>query len=272
MNYRSMRNSTQDLWTWELPSDIETVVGIPRSGLLAANILALHTNVGLKTVERLLQGELIQGGQRSPDHRGDFLHQPRKVLVIDDSLLTGSQMTRVRKRLMPLARFHSTPYAAVYIQQPGNEQLVDCFYEVLPTSSVFAWNVTHHIILTRSCVDIDGVLCRDASENEDDDGPAYTDFITNVQPKCVPTARIRYLVTCRLEKCRRLTEEWLSRHGIMYDRLVMMDFSTTAARTASGAHANYKPSVYKMTDALLFIESSLDQAYEIGRLSGARGG
>jgi len=126
----------------------------------------------------------------------------------------------------------------------------------------------HHMLLAQSCVDIDGVLCRDPSEAENDDGPEYARFLADVQPRFVPSVRIRYLVTCRLEKYRSLTEEWLSRHGIGYDRLVMMDLPTKAARVASGSHATFKASVYRRTDTQLFIESSREQADDIARLSG----
>lgn len=267
MNFRSFQDLTHDLLVWELPSNIEVIVGIPRSGLLAANILVLNRNLCLTTVEGFLRGELIEGGQRVPDVPNDFLCHPRNVLVIDDSLLTGSQMAQVRRRIMPLESYHSIRYAAVYIQ-PGNEHLVDFFCEVLPAPRIFAWNVMNHSILKNSCVDIDGVLCFDPFETENDDGPKYTNFITNVKPKFMPKQRIKFLVTCRLEKYRRLTEEWLLRNGIIYDKLVMMDFPTKAARIASGSHATFKASVYKKTDTKLFIESSLDQAYEIARLSG----
>lgn len=86
MNYRSFRDLTHDLLTWELPPDIDVVVGIPRSGLLAANILALNRQLHLATVEGVLRGEFIQGGQRLPHGSSDFFRQPRQVLVVDDKL------------------------------------------------------------------------------------------------------------------------------------------------------------------------------------------
>lgn len=64
MNYRSSRDLTYDLLRWELPSDLEVIAGIPRSGLLAITFLALHRNVRLSSVEGLLRGELIHGGPR----------------------------------------------------------------------------------------------------------------------------------------------------------------------------------------------------------------
>jgi orotate phosphoribosyltransferase len=268
MNYRSIRDLTHDLLRWDLPSDLEVIVGIPRSGLLAATILALHRNVRLTTVEGLLRGELIHGGPRSPEDPGDFLRQPRKVLVLDDSLLTGTQMAAVRKRLMPLEHRHARLYAAVYVH-PGNEHLVDLFYESIPTPCVFAWNVMHHCLLAQACVDIDGVLCRDPSVSEDDDGTEYVKYITNVQPRCVPTYRIKYLVTSRHERYRRPTEEWLSGHGIAYDHLIMRASPATGAeRNGASAPAKFKASVYRATDTQLFIEGSPGQANDIARLSG----
>jgi orotate phosphoribosyltransferase len=267
MNFRNIRDLSQDIMNWELPADFDVIVGIPRSGLLAANILSLYRNLPLATVEGFLRGELIKGGYRASDVGGDFLRDHRNILVVDDSLMTGNQIAGVRKSIAPLEGYHLIRYAAVYIQ-PGNERLVDFFCEVLPAPRVFAWIVMHHSILEDSCVDIDGVLCRDPSEVENDDGARYTKFLASVTPRFCPKQRIKCLVTCRLEKYRRLTEEWLAKYGIIYDRLAMMDFPSKDARVRSGSHAAFKASIFRKMSAELFIESSYEQAVEIARLSG----
>jgi hypothetical protein len=47
MNFRSISDLSADLFRWsdELPRDLTLIVGIPRSGILAASILALHRNL-----------------------------------------------------------------------------------------------------------------------------------------------------------------------------------------------------------------------------------
>jgi orotate phosphoribosyltransferase len=126
----------------------------------------------------------------------------------------------------------------------------------------------HCWILEHSCVDIDGVLCRDPTEEENDDGPMYEDFLVNAEPLLIPSAPVGWLVTCRLEKYRDLTEQWLANHGVIYRELIMMDLPSKAARIAAGSHARFKAEVYANTNAKLFIESSAWQAYEIANRTG----
>jgi uncharacterized HAD superfamily protein len=126
----------------------------------------------------------------------------------------------------------------------------------------------HHSFLETSCVDIDGVLCLDPTEAENDDGPAYEKFLLNAVPLHKPTRRIGSLVTSRLEKYRGLTEEWLGRHSIAYDKLFMLDLPSQAERRRLGVHGSFKAGVYRDSDALLFIESERNQAEVIAKMSG----
>jgi uncharacterized HAD superfamily protein len=74
-------------------------------------------------------------------------------------------------------------------------------------------------------------------------------------------------VTCRLEKYRALTEQWLQKHGVQYGQLFMMNLPSKEARVASGSRASFKAQVYRTTQALLFVESSVGQARDIARLA-----
>ncbi|MBE0598701.1 MAG: orotate phosphoribosyltransferase [Desulfuromonadales bacterium] len=269
MNYRSVTNLNSQLlqWTRRLPRDLELIVGIPRSGLLAANLLALHLNLPLTDLDGFVAGRVMMVGARGPDLGSRYLEQPRKVLVLDDSLLDGTQMVRARKALENQRSFHQLLFAAVYLQ-PGKESLVDYFCEGLPRPRVFEWHLMHHPNLRHWCVDIDGVLCDDPTEAENDDAENYRRFLQSAEPRVVPSKEIGWLVTCRLEKYRRETEEWLRRHGIRYRQLKMMDLPDMMTRRAVANYAGYKAGIYLESGAQLFIESSLQQAREISRGSG----
>jgi orotate phosphoribosyltransferase len=117
-------------------------------------------------------------------------------------------------------------------------------------------------------MDIDGVLCRDPTPRENDDGPEYRQFLTSTERRYLPTVPVRWLVTARLEKYRALTEEWLSANGVEYGDLIMMDYPDMAARRAANAYASFKAEAYARTGALLFVESSPNVAVEVARLSG----
>jgi len=176
-------------------------------------------------------------------------------------------MKQVKSRLKSAGLLHQIYYSAVYIT-PQCFKHVDFWYEIVDLPRVFEWNVMHHSILANSCVDIDGVLCRDPTNEENDDGENYIRFLKKVRPLIIPTKSIGWLVTCRLEKYRKFTEEWLEKYNIRYKNLVMMNLPNKEARIASGSHANYKARIYKKFNANLFIESSLNQAREIVRLTG----
>jgi len=269
MNYRSIANLNSDIkhWISELPYDLDIIVGIPRSGLLVANLLALYLNLPMTDVEGLCENRILSAGPRLGNNKIPDLSKSKKVLVVDDSVCSGAQMRKIKSKLKNLEHLHRIYYGAVYVTPQGCDY-VDFWYEIVDTPRVFEWNVMHHDILTNSCVDIDGVLCRDPTPQENDDGDNYRKFLATVKPLIIPTKTIGWLVTCRLEKYRELTEEWLKKYGITYKHLIMMNLPDKETRLALGNHAKFKAEVYRSTKAQLFIESSKEQAYEIARLTG----
>jgi len=264
MNYKTVQDLNADTHRLakNLPQDIDLVVGIPRSGLLAANLLCLHLDVPMTDIDGLCEGRMHDTGSRF--EHPDSLNEFESVLVIDDSVLTGGQMTKTRDRLAKHDFTFEITFAGVYIT-PRGHQYVDYWSEVVHPPRVFEWNILHHTKLTDFCVDIDGILCRDPTPEENDDGANYREFLTTVEPNIVPEHRIGWLVTSRLEKYRPETEQWLADHGIKYDKLVMMDVPDMETRRKQGNYGEYKTNVYKSTDADLFIESDPRQAAEICR-------
>lgn len=266
MNYRSISTLNRQIIGWlpDLPRDIDLIVGVPRSGLLVGNILALHLNLPLTDVEGLIAGRAFSPGRRG--QAVDF-KRPLNVLVVDDSVRSGDEMNRVRRRIAEARLPHAVRYAAPYVLA-GSESAVDFYVEAVGVPRVFEWNVMHHTVLLSSCVDIDGVLCADPLEHENDDGERYVEFLNCAKPLIIPSVPIGWLVTSRLEKYRDHTERWLKANGVQYRELVMLDLSTRAERVAAGAHGTYKANVYRETGADLFIESSMPLAVEIAELSG----
>jgi orotate phosphoribosyltransferase len=272
MEYRSVADLDDALVSWlpALPRDIDVVVGIPRSGLLVANLLALHLNLPLTDVAGLIGGRLIQAGARWQGAPLDsLLAEPRTVLVVDDSVCSGATIRRTREAIAAAQLPHRIVYAAVYMAPDAvHEGHVDSYRELVSMPRVFEWNLMHCAALANACVDIDGVLCRDPLPAENDDGRRYERFLCEVEPLVLPTREVGWLVTSRLEKYRRHTEEWLARHGVRYRELRMMDYPTAAARRAAGAYASFKAEIYRSTGASLFIESSCVLAPQIAALSG----
>jgi orotate phosphoribosyltransferase len=269
MNYKSVASLNHDLkhWLGRLPRDVELVVGVPRSGLLVANLIGLHANLPVTDVEGLIAGRVFGAGQRYGDRDlSTFLRSPRNVFVVDDSLASGQSLAQARRTIDAASLPHRVRYGAAYVE-PGTERMVDYYCELVASPRVFEWNIMHHAFLGNCCLDIDGVLCVDPTSDENDDGPRYCEFLRSAKPLMVPTVPLGWLVTCRLEKYRAQTEAWLAQHQIEYGKLVMLDLPDRAARVRANAHAAYKAAVYKETGADLFIESDPRQAREIAALS-----
>jgi uncharacterized HAD superfamily protein len=270
MNFRSVQDLNEAIVRGlsKVPRDVDLVVGIPRSGLLAASLLALHRNVPLTDLDGFLEGRVIPSGPRL-DRRGDGTGRARMkhALVLDDSVLGGATMQSARARIRQAGPECRVSFGAVYVSPPGRDD-VDLYFEEIVGPRVFEWNLMHGGMIGHSCVDVDGVLCADPTDRQNDDGPRYRDFVANAEPLLLPTAPVGWLVTCRLEKYRDLTVQWLGRHGVRYGALYMMDYPTKAARLAAGTHASFKAAMYKATGALLFIESSLRQAVGIASAAG----
>jgi uncharacterized HAD superfamily protein/adenine/guanine phosphoribosyltransferase-like PRPP-binding protein len=268
MQYRTLSDlkSTILRGTTKLPSDVDLIVGIPRSGLLAANLLALHLNLPLTDVAGLLEGRVLGSGKRGRFGRDLLPVDARRILVLDDSLHTGAAMSAVRAVIANSVLADRVVYAAVFVA-PGAEPAVDIAFETCSLPRFFEWNFMHHSALRKACVDIDGVLCRDPLADENDDGPRYREFLSTVPPLHVPTMLIGTIVTCRLEKYRAETSEWLARFGVAYRELVMLDLPSKEERIRLGSHARFKAEVYRARSSQIFIESSVKQALAIADLA-----
>ena len=270
MNYRSISDMNDAIVSnlHRLPRDIDLVVGVPRSGVLAATLVSLAANIPMTDLDSFLEGRIYTSGitkRRAALDRK--VCEMRKVLVIDDSIAGGNAMRDARARIEAAGIEGDFSYAAVFGLEAEHPE-TDIVFEVVLHPRMFQWNFMHHKFLGQCCVDIDGVLCLDPTEAENDDGPAYEKFLAEARPLHAPTHRIGWLVTSRLEKYRALTEAWLARNGIQYDQLIMLDLPSKAERQRLGAHGSFKADFYRKSDAILFIESEHAQALRITELSG----
>ena len=252
---------------WKLPADVDLIAGIPRSGLLAANMLALHLNLPLTALDELLAGRVLASGKRLNADRASLIGTARKIAVVDDSIFSGNEIRRARGLIEASGLADKVIFVVVYATEETVRD-VDVHFEICPMPRVFAWNLMHRSELANACVDIDGVLCADPTDQENDDGLCYQQFLANARPLFRPTREIGALVTCRLERYRPDTERWLKQHGIQYRELIMWDLPDKKARIASGGHGQFKASVYRSRPASdWFVESSAVQAQEIANLA-----
>ena len=246
-----------------IPRDFDLIVGIPRSGMLPANLLALYLNKPYTDIHSFLNGHIYKAGARSQFFD---LKEFKKILVVDDSIASGSAMMVCKESLKHLDSQFSISYCAVYVI-PGKEKMVDYYFEVVPLPRYFQWNIFNHSTLEKACFDIDGVLCVDPAPEQNDDGEKYTEFVLNAPPLFIPGSKIGTIVTSRLEKYRKETETWLTANKVKYNELVMLDLPDMEARQKANSHAEHKAKAYMSKPYVLFIESSKEQAMEINRIS-----
>lgn len=266
--YRSIADMSNILVKnlYKFPHDVDLIVGIPRSGMMPANLLALYLNKPFTDIDSFMEGRVYSSGVR-----GDFITDDRskKVIIMDDSFDKGGALAKVKSRLEQLKNKNSykISYGVVYTTKLGIQQL-DYWCEVIDNSCrIFQWNLFHHkSIIGSSCFDIDGVLCPDPPI--DDDGLKYLDYIQNAPLLYAPSTEIDTLVSCRLEKYRKVTEDWLHFHNIKYRNLVMLNLKNKEERIKWGKHGEYKAKVYRDSSNILFVESSLAEAKVIRKLSG----
>jgi len=242
--------------------NIGLVVGIPRSGMLPANLIALYLNVPYTDIDSFIENRIYGAGDRQKYIKA----KSNNVLVIDDSISAGIALKKAKDKLKNVKNYNLI-YGAVYARS-NSKHLVNFYCEVVDGDRIWEWNLFHNqLILGRSCLDIDGVLCRDPRPEENDDGEKYHKFLISAEPKFIPTVKIKTLITCRLEKYRPETLFWLNQHNIQYENLIMLNLPNAEERRKWNKYGEYKGNEYKKSDYIFFIESSLNEAKKIKEIS-----
>jgi uncharacterized HAD superfamily protein/hypoxanthine phosphoribosyltransferase len=245
------------------PHDIDLIVGIPRSGMLPANLLALYLNKPYTDIDSFLDGRIYASGGRGKYFTKKTI---QKVLIVDDLIASGRALNEAKKKLKTVSYQYIIQYCAIYAQV-NVVNLVDYYCEKINYGIiVFQWNIfLYPNIIDKACFDIDGVLC--VNPPCDDDGLKYLNYITNAIPLYLPMGEINTLVTCRLEKYKNVTEMWLRKWNIKYKHLIMLDLKTKDDRDRWGEWGKWKGKIYKKSECILFIESSLNEALDIKNIS-----
>lgn len=265
MNYKTYADLSVDISEeiYKVPADTELIVGIPRSGMVPAYMIAAHLNLPVVSMNEFVNGHKGEVGTRKI--RVD-LDQIKNVLVVDDSVNTGNAMKLAKESLSKEMGQYAIKYCAVY---SATEEIsnVDFYFKFVARPRAFQWNYKNHILNTEACYDIDGVLCHDPTDEQNDDGPKYKDFLLNAPPLFITTKHISSCVTSRLEKYRPETEAWLKKQGIKYNELIMIDLPTAEERRRLRIHGKFKGETFANRKEKYFIESNWKQAKEIFRIA-----
>ena len=257
----------------KVPHDIDFVVGVPRSGVLAGSMIAEFLNLPLIDVDSLCSGASPTGGRRLSFHSKSD-REIQKALVVDDTIFYGGSMKETRKKLAPLSGKFDFVFMAVYLEGPCSdvdiwlEDLRGCIGPDCPFV-LYEWNIFHHTgrIMSKCIYDIDGVLCVDPPDERT--GQPYIDYIKSARPLFTPSSQIGEIVSYRLKKYEDVTREWLHENGIKFGSLTMFPAESWKERADSHiSPADFKADIYSQRNAILFVESDGYQALEIHRLTG----
>lgn len=269
VNYRTfqelsvcIRNGIQ-----KLPQDLDLIVGIPRSGMIPAYMIGLMMNKPVCSIDEFLSGVMPSNGERRLNTAGES--GKKHILIVDDSIHSGVAYGKAKERILQAdigdCRIE---WLAVYARKEVIN-IPDYYFELLETPRAFEWNYLHSNLISKACFDIDGVLCVDPTEEQNDDGPKYRQFLLDAKPLFIPNVKIHTIVTSRLEKYRAETETWLKAHHVEYGELRMLNLASKEERIRMKAHATFKAQVYsELRDTCAFYESNRKQAAEIAMITG----
>lgn len=244
----------------------DVVVGIPRSGMIPASIIATQLQLPLADLNGFAKGVVSGRSGRTFDDFG--LSRFKRVLLVDDTANKGGAMGQALEQLRDFPLLDITKLVVYGPYREEFKNVVDIAFEDCSGPRVFAWNLWKHIRLDRWGFDFDGVFCPDPTREENDDGPRYLEFMRTAPGLHFPLRAIGHVITGRLERYRKETEAQLARYGIGYTSLVMMPYETKAERMAAGGRGSWKASKIRERGLEFYIESSLKQATIIAREAG----
>lgn len=248
-----------------VPANCSGIVGIARSGLAPATILAMHLQLPLYelSIYNGVDFKLIKGGVRISDHR----KCDGPLFVVDDTVHEGSCITLAKEIMYN----KDSIFSAVYVR-PDRKHLVDYYIKEIPSPHFMEWNIFNsHFVQGIEfddayrggiAFDFDGVLCHDPPPYAD--RSPTLDWLINAKPTCwLPRrGRIPLILTLRLENWRQESEKWLRRHGILFDKMEMVNLPSAEARDEQYPNivVEHKAKIFSKSDCFMMVESDPYQA------------
>lgn len=227
-------------WCSEMSSDFDYVIAMPRSGLLIGSVVACVLGKPLTTPDQVIAG-------RSPWKSKEFNSRVlncayNKVLLVDDTIVTGSQMQEAKKQLSGYLDGFELITSALYAAENAE---VDRFYKRINSGHRYhcEYALMHHKH-GKIGYDIDGVLCEDWRSGSD-----RLEFLRTARPYKIPTYEIDFLCTGRHEKYREITENWLNAHFVSWKKLYMLPDNEED-------HIKFKTKILNMEKPYVFVESN----------------
>lgn len=249
-------------WIKSFPETYDIVVGIPRSGMMVASLVALKLGKPLTTPELFSKGEYWMSWKIKERLE---IPQMKSVLLIDDAVDHGKSMREAMEILSSVKGNFKITKAALIVNK-NSTSLVDLYHAIVPHPKLYEWNILHRKVASywdsgKVGFDMDGVICENCPPNVDNSEASYVNWLKNAKPYLIPNYTIDVIISSRLEKYRGETESWLAKHGVKYGELVLWNIPTKGDRNSR--FAQYKVEQLLKYKPDLFLESHLGQAEHI---------
>jgi hypoxanthine phosphoribosyltransferase len=239
-----------------LPKDFDAIVAIPRAGMLVGSVLALKLGSPLTYPQSFSKGFVWHSGFGANFNRRKtmtIISQCKKVLLVDDSINNGRTMKMAEefvRRFNPNMEIYKAAITATW----KGKKFVDYYHVLIPAGwySVYEWQLSTGYKGNNVCSDMDGVLTEECSPCKSED--IYLAWIKTAKPLFKPKYELNAIITDRLEKHRKETEEWLAKNNIEYKQLLM-------AKTVQDRSDHKKDCLLELKP-IFYIESN----YELARM------
>ena len=112
---------------YKLPNDIDLIVGVPRSGIIPAYIIALFLNKKVCSMNEFINNLSPLNGDRILEDV-----EIKKVLIVDDSISTGSALNKNKKLIqdLKLDKKYNIEYCCVFATS-DSKTMIDYYFKKL---------------------------------------------------------------------------------------------------------------------------------------------
>jgi adenine/guanine phosphoribosyltransferase-like PRPP-binding protein len=238
------------MWLNSLSSDFDIVVGIPRSGLMTASIIAIEFGKPLSTPDQIIQGKYWITRTNTSELKIDV--DNAKILLVDDSAGTGTTMEEARELINTNKPYIEIITAATYVSDPSEPYYY--YKRFKKQQPILVRALMHNSFIPPVAFDMDGVICEDYA------GQEYHGFLMNAKPHKIPIYTIDFIITGRKRKYQQETLDWLQQYNVKWKVLLMCPEDETTISFKSRMIRKYKPGI--------FVESNPAEAKEINRRTG----
>ena len=188
----------------KVPDDVLLIVGIPRSGMLAALMIAEAINLPSVDIDKFLKSDnnivTLSGYRKNLMN----LNNRNAVMIVDDTVNSGLSLNNVKKQVIDSNKNNTCKiyYCCVYAEGEHAKEMVDVYFcdNYIPNEKnyLYEWNIFHHYPdhSMTMMFDLDGVFC--VNPPDDHNTELYENYIKDPIPLIIPTTKLGAICTYRL--------------------------------------------------------------------------